>query len=69
MEGKKEEEKEERRIMPSLVATTSALARKRACARTSFAPTVKLSPQRQAEGALGPLPADSAHKLDVHNGT
>ena len=32
-------------IMPSLVATTSALARKSACARTSFAPTDVITAQ------------------------
>ena len=38
VEGRIKKKKKKERIMPSLVATTSALACKRACARTSFAP-------------------------------
>ena len=38
MEGKKKKKEEEERIMPNLVATTSALARTTYSERTTFAP-------------------------------
>ena len=42
VEGKKKEKERKRRIMPILVATTSAFARKRACPLISFAPKFKI---------------------------